>query len=46
MANGRVAQSVTELIGQTPIVKLNRLSTDRYGRCIFKIRIYEPGEQC
>ena len=39
----RVAQSVTDLIGQTPVVKLNRLTTDDMADVYLKLEFMNPG---
>ncbi|MDR7074875.1 cysteine synthase A [Fictibacillus barbaricus] len=39
----RVAQSVTDLIGQTPVVKLNRLATDDMADVYLKLEFMNPG---
>lgn len=39
----RIANSVTELIGQTPIVKLNRLVDDNSAEVYAKLEYFNPG---
>jgi cysteine synthase len=39
----RVAQSITELIGQTPVVKLNRLTTEDMADVYLKLEFMNPG---
>ncbi|NEU32565.1 cysteine synthase A [bacterium LRH843] len=39
----KVANSVTELIGQTPLVKLNRLVTDKHADVYVKLEFMNPG---
>lgn len=39
----RVANSITELIGQTPIVKLNRLVDDNSAEVYLKLEYFNPG---
>lgn len=39
----RVANSVTELIGQTPIVKLNRLVDENSAEVYLKLEYFNPG---
>lgn len=39
----RVAQSITDLIGQTPVVKLNRLTTDDMADVYLKLEFMNPG---
>ncbi|MCM3571459.1 cysteine synthase A [Neobacillus mesonae] len=39
----RVANSVTELIGQTPIVKLNRLTDENSAEIYLKLEYFNPG---
>ncbi|MBU8908452.1 cysteine synthase A [Desertibacillus haloalkaliphilus] len=39
----RVANSITELIGQTPLVKLNRLVEDDYADVYLKLEYMNPG---
>ena len=39
----RVANSVTELIGQTPIVKLNRLADENSAEVYLKLEYFNPG---
>jgi cysteine synthase A len=39
----RVAQSVTDLIGQTPVVKLNRLTTEDMADVYLKLEFMNPG---
>lgn len=38
----RIAQSVTELIGNTPLVKLNRLTADIDGTVLAKLEFFNP----
>jgi cysteine synthase len=39
----RVAQSITDLIGQTPVVKLNRLTTEDMADVYLKLEFMNPG---
>jgi cysteine synthase len=39
----RVAQSITELIGQTPVVKLNRITTEDMADVYLKLEFMNPG---
>lgn len=39
----RVAQNVTELIGNTPLVRLNRLSAQIDGQILAKLEFFNPG---
>lgn len=39
----KVAQSITELIGQTPLVKLNRLVSDKHADVYLKLEFMNPG---
>ncbi|MCM3716652.1 cysteine synthase A [Halalkalibacter oceani] len=39
----KVAQSITELIGQTPLVKLNRLVSDKHADIYLKLEFMNPG---
>ncbi|WP_232699095.1 cysteine synthase A [Brevibacillus daliensis] len=39
----RVAQSITELIGNTPLVKLNRVVTDDLADIYLKLEFFNPG---
>ncbi|MFE1246303.1 cysteine synthase A [Fictibacillus sp. NPDC058756] len=39
----RVAQSITDLIGQTPVVKLNRLATEDMADVYLKLEFMNPG---
>jgi cysteine synthase A len=39
----RVAQSITDLIGQTPVVKLNRITTDEMADVYLKLEFMNPG---
>lgn len=40
---GRVANSVAELIGQTPIVKLNRITDENSAEVYLKLEYFNPG---
>ncbi len=39
----RVAQSITDLIGQTPVVKLNRITTEDMADVYLKLEFMNPG---
>ena len=39
----RVAKNITELIGQTPIIQLNRINGEDSARVLAKIEMYNPG---
>ncbi|WEG17055.1 cysteine synthase A [Alkalihalophilus pseudofirmus] len=39
----KVVQSITELIGNTPLVKLNRLVTDKHAEVYLKLEFMNPG---
>ncbi|MDV2686777.1 cysteine synthase A [Alkalihalophilus sp. As8PL] len=39
----KVVQSITELIGHTPLVKLNRLVTDKHADVYLKLEFMNPG---
>ncbi|ADC49726.1 cysteine synthase A [Alkalihalophilus pseudofirmus OF4] len=39
----KVVQSITELIGNTPLVKLNRLVTDKHADVYLKLEFMNPG---
>ncbi|MGO0058699.1 cysteine synthase A [Brevibacillus fluminis] len=39
----RVAQSITELIGSTPLVKLNRVATEDIADIYLKLEFFNPG---
>ncbi|HAQ08145.1 MAG TPA: cysteine synthase A, partial [Bacillus bacterium] len=39
----RIANSITELVGQTPIVKLNRLVDDQSADVYLKLEYMNPG---
>lgn len=39
----RVANSITELVGQTPIVKLNRMAENDYAEVYLKLEYMNPG---
>lgn len=39
----RIARSVTELIGNTPLVQLNRIGSDCPGRIVAKLESFNPG---
>ncbi|MDP4553352.1 cysteine synthase A [Alkalihalobacillus macyae] len=39
----RVANSITDLIGQTPIVKLNRITDDNHAEVYLKLEFMNPG---
>jgi cysteine synthase A len=39
----KVANSITDLIGQTPLVKLNRLVTDKHADVYLKLEYMNPG---
>ncbi|WP_017729478.1 cysteine synthase A [Halalkalibacterium ligniniphilum] len=39
----KVANSITELIGQTPLVKLNRLVSDKHADVYLKLEYFNPG---
>ncbi|BAB03807.1 cysteine synthase A [Halalkalibacterium halodurans] len=39
----RVANSITDLIGQTPLVKLNRLVSDKHADVYLKLEFFNPG---
>ncbi|MBL4953547.1 cysteine synthase A [Neobacillus sp. OS1-32] len=40
---GRIANSVTDLIGQTPIVKLNRITDENSAEVYLKLEYFNPG---
>jgi cysteine synthase len=39
----RVANNITELIGQTPLVKLNRLTDEKFATVYVKLEAFNPG---
>ncbi len=39
----KVANSITDLIGQTPLVKLNRLVSDKHADVYLKLEFMNPG---
>lgn len=39
----RVAKNITELIGQTPIIQLNRINGEDSARVLAKLEMYNPG---
>lgn len=42
----RIANSITELIGNTPIVKLNRLTDENSADVYLKLEYMNPGASC
>ncbi|KPN70834.1 cysteine synthase A [Neisseria sp. 83E34] len=39
----KIASSITDLIGNTPLIELNRLSKDLPGRVVAKLEFFNPG---
>jgi len=42
-SNLRIANSITELIGNTPLVRVNRLVGDAQGQVVAKLEFFNPG---
>jgi len=39
----KVANKITDLIGRTPLVRLNRMNKDLYGEVVVKLEAFNPG---
>ncbi len=39
----RIAESITELIGKTPLVKLHKLTADLGAKVVVKLESFNPG---
>ncbi|HWS73422.1 MAG TPA: pyridoxal-phosphate dependent enzyme, partial [Thermoanaerobaculia bacterium] len=42
MQHGKIYDNVTELIGNTPLVRLNRIVPDGYGEVVVKLESFNP----